>query len=73
MDCPTPQRLLQDGAENGIGTFNRPHGLKTTGQLMSKTHKSVMKEIILAGGSNPRNPFAYDELYGVDLNKYFAS
>ena len=40
---------------------------------MSKTHKSVMKEIILAGGSNPRNPFAYDELYGVDLNKYFAS
>jgi len=56
MVCPIPLRLLQDGAENGIGIFNRPHGLKTIGQLMNKNkkQKTKMKGIILAGGSGTR-------------------
>jgi len=40
--------------ENGIGTFSHLHGLKTIGQLMNKKNKSVMKGIILAGGSGTR-------------------
>jgi hypothetical protein len=31
------------------------------------------KHLDIGCGSNPRNPFAYNELYGVDLIKHFAS